>query len=189
MGLSEEEENLHFFLFLVHCDMLSLPQLYNILYYICHVLPFNVMQFCAIMDIYYVVHNIRTNFFSRYKSYRYIHIFSYTHRKLLLLLLLSNRNIGKRFMYCLYFEVWNFGTRQIVIGFVEMKDTEIGICQSFLNLVIGLMFSFSKFGSFEFQSSEMGSSQHYTFDRLFSKEFVFLDYYKKDFIHCAFIMM
>ena len=57
----------------------SLPQLYNILYYICHVLPFNVMQFCAIMDIYYVVHNTRTNFFSRYKSYRYIHIFSHTH--------------------------------------------------------------------------------------------------------------
>ena len=28
----------------------SLPQLYNILYYICHVLPFNVMQFCAIME-------------------------------------------------------------------------------------------------------------------------------------------
>ena len=28
----------------------SLPPLYNILYYICHVLPFNVMQFCAIME-------------------------------------------------------------------------------------------------------------------------------------------
>ena len=43
----------------------------------------------------------------------------------------------------------------------KIKDMEIGICQTFLNLVIGLMLSFSKFGSFEFQSSEMGSSQHY----------------------------
>ena len=92
----------------------SLPQLYNILYYICHVLPFNVMQFCAIMEYghtyrYYIY--IHGKISSIGINHTHILIHMYTFRKLLLLLL-STRNIEKRFMYR-YFEVWNFGTRQM----------------------------------------------------------------------------